>query len=79
MRSILTIAALGGVVWGLLDFRKFLKAKRIARWQQKRLQIWEGEGGAVPLAATKTAAQVSPKSPKKTSAASGANVTRRSE
>jgi hypothetical protein len=76
MKSILTIAALGGAIYGFLDFRKFLKAKRIARWRQKRLEIWEGEGGAVPLAATKIAAQISPKSPKKSSGASGTSVTR---
>ena len=73
MKSILTMAALGGFAYGLRHFVKFLNAHEKNRIQKKKLEVWEGEGGAVPVAATRTAAQVSPK---KLSSASGAGVTR---
>jgi hypothetical protein len=63
MRSLVTLAAIGGLAFGLYDFSRFMKVKRIGRWQARRLEIWEGEGGAVPVAATRTAAQVTPKKP----------------
>jgi hypothetical protein len=73
MKSILTIAALGGFAYGLRHFVKFLNQREKSRIQEKRLEVWEGEGGAVPVAATRTAAQVSAK---KSSSASGAGVAR---
>jgi len=63
MKSLLVLAAVGGLAYGLYDFSRFLKAKRIERLKARRLEIWEGEGGAVPVAATRTAAQVRPKKP----------------
>jgi hypothetical protein len=63
MKSLFTLAALGGLAFGLAHFSRFMKAKRIERWQARRLEIWEGEGGAVPVTATRTAAQVAPKKP----------------
>jgi hypothetical protein len=72
MRSLLTLAALAGFAYGLYGFRKFMTEKRFARSQQQRLEIWEGEGGAVPVAATRTAAQVRPQEP---SGASPSGVT----
>ena len=63
MRSLFTLAAIGGLAFGLYDFSRFMKAKRIGRSQARRLEIWEGEGGAVPVGATRTAAQVTPKKP----------------
>ena len=71
MKSILTLAALAGAAYGFYDFYKFMKAKQIAGWQEKRLEIWEGEGGAVPVAASRTAAQVRPR---KASSASSPGV-----
>jgi hypothetical protein len=63
MRSILTLAALGGLALGLRHFFIFLNEQEKNRIQEKRLEIWEGEGGAVPVAATRTAAQVRPQKP----------------
>ena len=61
MKSLLSLGAFTALAYGLYDFYKFMNAKRIGRWQQNRLEIWEGEGGAVPVAADRTAAQVRPK------------------
>jgi hypothetical protein len=33
------------------------------RVTEKRLEVWESEGGAVPVAATRTTAQIRPKKP----------------
>jgi hypothetical protein len=61
MRSLLTLAALAGLACGARHFLNFLSRKNKNRLAQKRLEIWEGEGGAVPVAKTRTAAQVSPR------------------
>jgi hypothetical protein len=67
MRALLSLAALGGLACGLRHFFMFLNERDKSRVQQKRLEIWEGEGGAVPVAATRTAAQVRPRKPSRTS------------
>jgi hypothetical protein len=67
MRSLVTLAALAGLAFGWRHFAIFLKEREKNRIQEKRLEIWEGEGGAVPVAATRTAAQVSPRKPSKSS------------
>ena len=63
MRSLFTLAALAGVAVGARHFFIFLKRKDKSRLQEKKLEVWEGEGGAVPVAPTRTAAQVRPKKP----------------
>jgi len=63
MRSILTIAALAGVACGARHFFIFLNEKSKNRLAEKKLEIWEGEGGALPVAATRTAAQIQPQKP----------------
>jgi hypothetical protein len=63
MRAFLTIAAVAGFAAGARHFLKFLKEHEKNRVQEKRLEIWEGEGGAVPVASTRTAAQVRPQKP----------------
>jgi hypothetical protein len=60
MKLLITLAAFGGLAYGIWDFSRYMKQKRIGGWQARRLEIWEGEGGAVPVAATRTAAQVTP-------------------
>ena len=72
MRSILTLAALGGLALGLRHFFIFLNEKNKNALQEKKLEVWEGEGGAVPVAATRTAAQVRPQKPSSASS-SGVN------
>ena len=63
MRSIFTTAALLGFAFGARHFAIFLNEREKNRVTEKRLEIWEGEGGAVPVAATRTAAQVTPRKP----------------
>jgi hypothetical protein len=61
MKSILTLAAFGGLACGVRHFLNFMNEKKKNRLQEKKLEIWEGEGGAVPVAKTQTAAQVRPR------------------
>lgn len=61
MRPILTIAAFAGLIAGVRHFLNFLSEKDKKRLTEKKLEVWEGEGGAVPVAKTRTAAQVKPK------------------
>lgn len=61
MKSILTLAAFGGLAYGGRHFLNFMNQKKKNRLQEKKLEVWEGEGGAVPVAKTKTAAQVRPR------------------
>ena len=63
MKTLFTLAALAGLGLGLRHFLIFLNEHEKNRIQAKRLEIWEGEGGAVPVAATRTAAQVTPRKP----------------
>lgn len=60
MKSILTLAAFTGLACGARHFLNFMNQKNKNRLQDKKLGIWEGEGGAVPVAQTQTAAQVRP-------------------
>jgi hypothetical protein len=67
MRSIFTIAAFAGLVCGARHFLNFLNQKSKTRLARKKLEVWEGEGGAVPVAKTRTAAQISPRKASKPS------------
>lgn len=58
MKSILTLAAFAALAGGARHFLNFMNRKNKHRLQEKKLEIWEGEGGAVPAAQTRTAAQV---------------------
>jgi hypothetical protein len=68
MRSLFSLAVIAGFGFGVRHFFIFLNEKNKNRLTEKRLEIWEGEGGAVPVAATRTAAQVRPKKPSSPSA-----------
>jgi hypothetical protein len=61
MRSLVSLAALAGFAAGIRHFLNFLNQKEKNRVQKRRLEIWEGEGGAVPVTKTRTAAQVPPR------------------
>jgi hypothetical protein len=63
MRPLFNLAAFAGLMYGARHFFIFLNEHRKNRLQEKKLEVWEGEGGAVPVAATRTAAQVSPRKP----------------
>jgi hypothetical protein len=56
----LRTSALAGFACGVRHFFMFLKEQEKIRVQKNKLEVWEGEGGAVPVAATRTAAQVRP-------------------
>ena len=61
MKSILTLAAFAGLAAGVRHFLIFMNHKSKNRLREKKLEVWEGEGGAVPVAKTRTAAQVKPR------------------
>jgi hypothetical protein len=61
MRTLITLATVAGFAYGLRHFYMFLSEKNKNRLQEKKLEVWEGEGGAVPVAPQRTAAQVRPK------------------
>jgi hypothetical protein len=63
MKSLFNLAAFGGLIYGARHFFIFLNEHKKNRLQEKKLEVWEGEGGAVPVAATRTAAQISPRKP----------------
>jgi hypothetical protein len=60
MKSILTLGAFAGFAYGVRHFLNFMNQKKKSHLQEKKLEIWEGEGGAVPVAHSRTAAQVRP-------------------
>jgi hypothetical protein len=61
MRTLFGVAAFAGFACGARHFYKFLNEHRKTRIQEKRLEIWEGEGGAVPVEPTRNAAQTAPR------------------
>ena len=61
MKILLSVAAFAGFALGARHFRRFLIEHRKTRVQEKRLEIWEGEGGAVPVEPARTAAQIAPR------------------
>ena len=60
MRPLIHLAAFAGLICGARHFFIFLNEHKKNKLQAKKLEVWEGEGGAVPVAATRTAAQVRP-------------------
>jgi hypothetical protein len=46
---------------GVRHFLNFMNHKNKKALQEKKLEVWEGEGGAVPVAKSRTAAQVKPR------------------
>lgn len=62
MRQVLAAAAVATVALGGRHFYRYLNNKRKNRFQETKLEVWEGEGGAVPVAPHRTAAQIAPRS-----------------
>jgi hypothetical protein len=58
MRHDFTVIALIGLAFGVRDFIEFLGRRRSR--DREALDSWETEGGAVPVAPNRTAAQVWP-------------------
>jgi hypothetical protein len=63
MERIFTAIAIGMLAFGGRHAYRQLKSKRKAPVPKARIEVWEGEGGAVPVAPDRTAAQVTPKPP----------------
>lgn len=61
MRTLITLSAFAGLYLGARHFLNFMKQNDKKKLTEKKLEIWEGEGGAVPVAKTRTAAQVKPR------------------
>ena len=61
-RAILTVA-LATLLLGGRHFYRYLNSKKKSRLQKAKLEVWEGEGGAVPVARGRTAAQIAPRHP----------------
>ena len=61
MRTLITLSAFAGLYAGVRHFLNFMNRKNKRALQEKKLEVWEGEGGAVPVAKTRTAAQVKPR------------------
>jgi hypothetical protein len=60
MRNLLILSALGAVVCGGRHFSKYLSEKEKRKLTKQKIEVWEGEGGAVPVHSTRTAQQISP-------------------
>jgi hypothetical protein len=61
MRILFTLGSVVALVCGARHFHNYLNEQRKNRLTAKRLEIWETEGGAVPVHARRTAQQVSPR------------------
>jgi len=67
MRILFTIGSIAGLVCGARHFLNYLNEQRKTRLTEKKLEVWETEGGAVPVHARRTAQQVSPRAVSETS------------
>lgn len=62
MRILLSIAAVAATALGAHHFYRYMNRRGKSRTLQRRLDVWEGEGGSVPVSRKRTASQVSPRS-----------------
>lgn len=60
MGRLLIVVALAGLAMGTRAALDHARVKRARRAHGEALNTWETEGGAVPVAANRTAAQVEP-------------------
>jgi hypothetical protein len=67
MKTLFNLAAIAGLACGARHYFIFLKEQEKNRLTEKKLEVWEGEGGGVPVAPERTAAQVSPRKASKAS------------
>jgi hypothetical protein len=61
MRTLFYLGSIAGLVCGARHFFNYLSEQRKNRLTTRRLEVWEGEGGAVPINQRRTAQQVSPR------------------
>jgi hypothetical protein len=67
MEQLLGIFAVALLGLGARHFYLHRKNKGKRPLEEKKLEVWEGEGGAVPVSRKRTAAQVSPRRSKSAS------------
>jgi hypothetical protein len=63
MERVIATVALAALAFGGRHFYRYLNKKKKNRLHQVKLEVWEGEGGAVPVAPDHTAAQIAPRPP----------------
>ena len=63
MERLFSALALAMLAIGGRHFYSHMKSKKKNRLHQVKLEVWEAEGGAVPVAPDRTAAQVTPRNP----------------
>jgi hypothetical protein len=61
MRHVITSLAVATLAIGGRHFYRYLNNKKKNRLQRHKLEVWEGEGGAVPVTPHRTAAQIAPR------------------
>ena len=61
MRTPFLLGSLVALVCGARHFLNYLSEQRKNRVTRRRVEVWEGEGGAVPAGRRRTAQQVSPR------------------
>ena len=67
MRTLFFLGSLATLVCGARHFHNCLSEQRKNRQTAKRIEVWESEGGAVPVHRRRTAQQVSPRRVSKSS------------
>jgi hypothetical protein len=63
MKRVITSLAVAALALGGRHFYRYLNNKKKKHLQQAKLEVWEGEGGTVPVAPHRTAAQIAPRPP----------------
>jgi hypothetical protein len=61
MDRAITTVAFAALALGGRHLYRHLKNRKKNKLQQAKLETWEGEGGAVPVARDRTAAQIAPR------------------
>ena len=61
MRIFFTLGSIAGVVLGARHFLNYLNEQRKNRVTERRLEVWETEGGAVAVHRSRTAQHISPR------------------
>jgi hypothetical protein len=59
MRIFFTLGSIAGVVCGARHFLNYLNEQQKNRVTERRLEVWEGEGGAAPVERSRTAQAIS--------------------
>jgi hypothetical protein len=61
MKRVITSLVVATLAVGGRHFYMYMRNKKKNRLQQHKLEVWEGEGGAVPVTPHRTAAQIAPR------------------